>query len=182
MEPVDYSDNNVSPDLVKLVEAIMFLENRPVKIGYIARIAHEETDQVLLALDELERIFAERDSALQVVRREGEASLSVRSELYRNLGPQYDYRKKVKLSKQALETLAIIAYRQPITRVEIEKLRGVRVGHLIRSLLELNLIRITGRKDVVGKPVTYGTTDKFLKFFSLLSLEDLPTLSDLEEG
>jgi segregation and condensation protein B len=80
-----------------------------------------------------------------------------------------------------METLAIIAYKQPITKAEIERIRGVGVGHTLRLLLEYELIKTGGRKDVPGKPVLYTTTDKFLQFFGLLSLKDLPSLSEYEE-
>ena len=90
-------------------------------------------------------------------------------------------RARSKLSQAALETLAIIAYRQPITRAEVEEVRGVDCGAVVRSLLERGLIRVVGKKDVPGRPILYGTTRKFLEVFGLSSLNDLPTLREIEE-
>jgi len=86
----------------------------------------------------------------------------------------------VALSMAALETLAVIAYRQPIMKSEIERIRGVDVGGVLKTLLEKNLVRIVGRKDVPGRPIIYGTNRKFLEFFNLRDLSDLPTLKELE--
>jgi len=86
-----------------------------------------------------------------------------------------------RLSRAALETLAIIAYRQPIIRQEIERLRGVDVGGVLRMLLKKGLIRIVGRKPLPGRPIIYGTTGKFLEFFDLKDLSSLPTLKEIEE-
>lgn len=171
------------PDVLRLVEAVLFLENRPVHVKHIARVIGCDGAEVENALHRLEEGYREHGSSLVVMQNEGgDYFLTVRQDLYRQLGSHYDARKKIKLSTQALETLAIVAYKQPITRAEIERIRGVKVGHVLRSLLELELIRITGRKDVPGKPVVYGTTEKFLKFFGLLSIKDLPVLSELDSG
>jgi len=86
-----------------------------------------------------------------------------------------------RLSPATMETLAIIAYKQPITRAEIEQIRGVDTAGILRSLLEKKLIKITGRKDVPGRPLLYGTTSKFLTMFGLKGLKDLPTLEDIEQ-
>jgi segregation and condensation protein B len=88
--------------------------------------------------------------------------------------------KAVKLSRSALETLAIIAYRQPIIRPQIEDIRGVDSGWVIRTLLEKDLIRIVSRKDIPGRPIVYGTTKTFLELFNLNTLSDLPTLKEIE--
>jgi segregation and condensation protein B len=85
-----------------------------------------------------------------------------------------------KLSQQALETLSIIAYKQPIIRAEIEAIRGVQSGQMIRTLIEKGLVKITGRDEVLGRPLLYGTTTKFLDHFGLKSIKDLPKVEDLE--
>ena len=90
--------------------------------------------------------------------------------------------KPFKLSEQAMETLAIIAYKQPITRSEIEHIRGVDVGGMLRSLLDKKLIRILGRKGVPGRPLIYGTSNRFLEVFALKDLSSLPTLMEIQEG
>jgi segregation and condensation protein B len=87
----------------------------------------------------------------------------------------------LRLSQAALETLAVVAYRQPVTRAEIEHVRGVDVGAVLRSLLERRLVRIAGHREVAGRPLLYGTTRRFLEVFGLARIEDLPTLRDLQE-
>ena len=89
--------------------------------------------------------------------------------------------KPVKLSRAAVETLSIVAYRQPVTRHEVERIRGVDCGSMLRTLLERKLLRVLGRQDVPGRPLVYGTTPEFLAFFGLRDLSDLPTLRDLRE-
>jgi len=92
------------------------------------------------------------------------------------------YQKEVdRITGPSLETLAIIAYKQPVTRAEVESVRGVNVGGVIKTLLDKELIRVRGRKDVIGRPLVYGTTEKFLEIFGLNSLEDLPILRDFSE-
>ena len=96
------------------------------------------------------------------------------------LKEKYGKKNEGKLSKSAMETLSIIAYSQPITRAEIEAIRGVSADNMVRLLMERNLIRETGKKDVPGKPIQYGTTKDFLKFFRLNSIADLPKLDETE--
>jgi segregation and condensation protein B len=93
----------------------------------------------------------------------------------------YKSRMKERLTRPSLETLAIIAYKQPVTKPEIEAIRGVNTDGVIITLLERNLIRITGRKDTVGRPLLYGTTDEFLQHFGLGSLSDMPKLPEMQQ-
>lgn len=167
--------------LIQLVEALLFLENRPVNINYIAKITGARRKALQEAIAALGKRFKETNSSLNIVENEsGDFYLTILPTLYEKLGKYYDTRKKLRLSNQALETLAIIAYRQPVTRIEIEKIRGVGVSYILRVLLEYELIKISGRKDVPGKPVLYRTTDKFLTYFGLLSLKDLPPINEFE--
>ncbi len=166
---------------VQLIEALLFLENRPVHVKYIAQITGTNREAVENTIDELGKRLKDSQSSLYIAKNEsGEYYLTIQPALYDELAEHYDTRKKLRLSTQALETLAIIAYKQPVTRVEIERIRGVAVGHVIRTLLEYQLIRVTGRKNVPGRPVLYGTTAKFLKYFGLLSLKDLPVPGEYE--
>jgi segregation and condensation protein B len=106
--------------------------------------------------------------------------ISPKKEYWDNLKDRYGKKNDSKLSKAALETLSIIAYSQPITRSEIEAIRGVSADNMIRLLLERELIRETGKKDIPGKPVQFGTTKEFLKLFRLDSIADLPKLNESE--
>lgn len=173
----------IDKSAVQLIEALLFLENGPVHIKYIAKITGETNETIREAVSQIRERLAHTESSLVIIENEnGDYQLTITPELYEKLGKRYDTRKKLSISPQALETLAIIAYRQPITRVEIEKIRGVGVEHVLRVLLEHELIRITGRKDVPGRPVLYSTTKSFLKFFGILSLQDLPSISEFERS
>ncbi len=101
--------------------------------------------------------------------------------IHANVIAQYTKAKPVRLSRATLETLSIIAYRQPVTRPEIDDIRGVDSGHILRTLLERNLIKILGKREEPGNPLIYGTTPDFLSFFHLNSLNDLPTLREYTE-
>ena len=168
---------------VQLIEALLFLENGPVNIKYIAKVTGETRETIRKAVSVIRDRLQQHESSLVIIENEnGDYQLTINSELYERLGNRYDTRKKLSLSPQALETLAIVAYKQPITRVEIEKIRGVGVEHVLHVLLNYELIRITGRKEVPGRPVLYGTTKSFLKFFGILSLRDLPSISEFERS
>ena len=173
----------IDKSAVQLIEALLFLENGPVHVRYIAKITGETRETIKEAVSQIRERLARIESSLVIIENEnGDYQLTITPELYEKLGKRYDTRKKLSISPQALETLAIIAYKQPITRVEIEKIRGVGVEHVLHVLLEYELIRITGRKDVPGRPVLYGTTKSFLKFFGILSLQDLPSISEFERS
>ena len=174
--------NNNDIDTTQLIEALLFLENRPVNIQYISKITGKNKEEIKESIAVLDKKFQETGSSLIISENESDDyHMTISPSLYDHLGKYYDSRRKIRLSTQALETLAIIAYKQPITRMEIEKIRGVRVSHIIRILLEHKLIQFLGKKDVPGKPLLYGTTDNFLKYFGLLSLKDLPPISEFEK-
>lgn len=173
-------DNEIT--VSQLIEALLFLENRPVNISYITKVLGITKDTVYESVEELNVRFGKFGSSLIITKNSsGDFHLSINSTLYTHLGKHYDIRKKMHLSPQALETLAIIAYKQPVTRVEIEKIRGVQINHILRVLLDYGHIKIVGKKDVLGRPVLYGTTDKFLKYFGLLSIKDLPPITEFEK-
>ncbi len=169
--------------LVKLTEAVLFLENRPVHVGAVAKITGRSREKVRDALKKLEQKLNTQKSALRVIRNErDDYYLTIEKDLYAKLGKYYDASKKIKLSPQALETLSIVAYKQPVTKSEIEKIRGVGVDYVLRILLEWEFVKVVGKKSVPGKPSLYGTTEKFLKYFGLLSLRDLPDLNAFERA
>ena len=170
------------PDTSQLIEALLFLENRPVNIRYMEKVVGKSREEIREHIARISERYSRGGSAICITENENaDFQMTISSQLYEHLGKYYDSRKKMRLSSQAIETLAIIAYKQPITRVEMEKIRGVQVGHILRILLEHRLIKTLGRKDVPGRPVLYGTTDTFLKYFGLLSLKDLPPISEFEK-
>jgi segregation and condensation protein B len=167
-----------------LIEAILYLEADLLEENTLVRISVLSREVVKQALDSLEQRYAREESGVELARIGGGVMISPKKEYWDNLKDKERYGKKneSRLSKAALETLSIIAYSQPITRSEIESIRGVQADTMIRLLLDpgKNLIREVGKKDVPGKPVQYGTTREFLKFFRLESIADLPKLGESE--
>ena len=164
-----------------LIEALLFLENRPVNIKYIAKVTKIKKEVVQQSITDIKTRLQESGSSLVIVENErGDFHLTISPHLYDHLAEFYNVQTKVRLSSQALETLAIIAYKQPITKSEIERIRGVQVGYILKVLLEHGIIKIIGKKDTPGRPLLYGTTDKFLNYFGLLSIKDLPPISEFE--
>jgi segregation and condensation protein B len=163
-----------------LIEAILYLESEVLDEGGLARISGLSKEVVARALETLETRYRGDDSGLELSRIGGGIMISPKKEYWEALRDRYGKKNESRLSRAAMETLAIIAYSQPITRAEIEQIRGVQADNMIRLLLERELIRESGKKDVPGKPVQYGTTKEFLKVFRLESIADLPKLNESE--
>ena len=163
-----------------LVEAVLLLETDPVEPRKISAITGLSPEAVLAALEHLRAALESDGHGLDVVEIGGGFSLAPRKELWDHLRERYGKSAENRLSKAALETLAIVAYSQPITRAEIEGIRGVSADGMIKLLLSRAFIREVGKKDVPGKPVQYGTTREFLKAFRLNTISDLPKLDGLE--
>ncbi|MGW8313401.1 MAG: SMC-Scp complex subunit ScpB [Desulfuromonadales bacterium] len=167
-------------ELAPMVEALIFAADGPLKIERMADALDEPPADILQAIEALQRDYAAQPRGFFLQQVSGGYQLRTR--------PEYaDYLRKLgrsrpfKFSRPALETLAIIAYRQPVTRAEIEYLRGVDSGSVLKTLLEKHLLRILGKKDVPGKPIIYGTTREFLELFGLPDLSALPTLREFSE-
>jgi segregation and condensation protein B len=163
-----------------LIEAILYLESETLDEAALARISGLSREQVGAALAHLEEELARPASGLELSRIGGGLGLSPKRGYWENLRERYGKRNESRLSRAAMETLSIIAYSQPITRSEIEEIRGVQADTMIRLLLEKQLIKEMGKKDVPGKPIQYGTTADFLRFFRLNSIADLPKLDERE--
>jgi segregation and condensation protein B len=163
-----------------LVEAVLFLESEPVEPSVLCRVTGLNRGQLLAAIEELRKRYANDTHGLELVELGGGYTFTVKQELWEVLKPRYGKRSEAKLSRAALETLSIIAYSQPVTRQEIESIRGVSADGMIRLLASKNLIREVGKKQVPGRPVQYGTTKEFLKTFRLASIADLPKLDELD--
>lgn len=167
-------------DLRAVLEALLFTAPGQVRIEQLALAIEVEPRMVAKALDELREeyrrarrgfVLAELADGYQLRSRPEHAEYIRRLQVSR----------PARISRAALETLAIIAYRQPATRADIEYLRGVDSGGVIKSLLDKRLVRIAGKKDMPGRPLLYGTSREFLEFFGLRSLEDLPSLKEFTE-
>jgi segregation and condensation protein B len=158
-----------------LVEAVLLLESEPVELRRLAAATGLEPEAAAAAVSELREALAEGGHGLEIVDIGGGFSFAPHRDLWEVLRGRYGKAAENRLSRAALETLAIIAYSQPITRAEIESIRGVQADGMIRLLVSRSLIREVGRKETVGRPVQFGTTKEFLKVFA-----DLPKLDGLE--
>ncbi|UQZ89758.1 SMC-Scp complex subunit ScpB [Deltaproteobacteria bacterium Smac51] len=164
-----------------VIEGLLFVADEPLSLERLAQAFDDEIplDRLARQVDDLINEYEEMGRAFVLKPVAGGFQFRTRPEL-----SSYALRLKKKsparLSRAALETLAIIAYRQPVLRVEIEKIRGVDAGGMVKALLEKELIRVVGRKDLPGRPIAYGTTKKFLETFDLPSLESLPTIEEIE--
>jgi segregation and condensation protein B len=164
------------------VEAVLYAASEPLSPRDLRKILPEVgTDEIKQCLQELLELYHGEGRGLQIVEVAGGFQITTRPEFHERVSTLFHFKPPSKISIQALETLATIAYRQPITVPEIQELRGVRSTSVIRTLLEKKLIRITGRKAVVGRPLLYGTTKKFLLRFGLKDLGELPRLEDMAE-
>lgn len=166
------------------LEAILFVASEPLPRDKVLEIfAERERATAAEALDEvLERYRGAPERGIQVEEVAGGVRLVTRPDLHGYLRRFFEISGRTKLSMAALETLAIVAYRQPITGPEIQELRGVQSAGVLKTLLERRLVRIAGRKPVVGKPFLYRTSREFLMHFGLQRLEDLPPLEEFEEA
>lgn len=165
---------------VALIEALIFTYGEPLALTTLAEISRLSELEVREAVGQIRTALTERGSALELVEVGGRFQFRTRPEFSPYVRELKAGRPR-RLSAPALETLAVVAYRQPIVRSDIEKIRGVDVTPTLKTLLERKLIRIVGHMETVGQPALYGTTDDFLKVFGLSSLSQLPTLRDLKE-
>ncbi len=164
---------------LKLVlESLLFINETPIETSELSQILEVGKKELEKALEELSSQYQARHSGICIVKVAGGYQMCTSSESEPWVKKMYRERGKQKLSTAALETLAIIAYKQPITRIEIEGIRGVNIDGVVRNLTDLGLIKISGRKEVVGRPFLYITTRKFLEYFGINSLKDLPKLED----
>ena len=167
-------------ELTPLVEALIFAADGPIKAERMAEALDIDQAEILAAIEALEVDYAERPRGFFLQQVSGGYQLRTRPE-YADFLRRLGHSRPFKFSRPALESLAIIAYRQPVTRSEVEYLRGVDSGSVLKTLLEKRLVRILGKKDVPGKPMIYGTTREFLELFGLADLSALPTLREFSE-
>jgi segregation and condensation protein B len=163
-----------------LVETVLFLESEPLDEAALSRITGLARDVVEAALDVLSEDSRAAGKGIEPIKSGGGWILAPKAELWESLKERYGKKNESRLSRAALETLSIVAYSQPITRPEIEAIRGVSADGMIRFLLDRELVKEVGKKEAPGRPVQYGTTKEFLKYFRLGSIADLPRLDELE--
>ena len=165
-----------------ILEALIFASPQPITAREVSKVlASVERERWQAALEELRADYARDGRGLQLVEVAGGWQITTRPEYNDWVRELLDPKTPTRLSIQALETLAVIAYKQPVTLPEIIELRGVKSGGVIKTLLEKHLIRIVGRKEVVGRPMLYGTTKQFLLHFGLKDLAELPKIDEFAE-
>jgi segregation and condensation protein B len=165
----------------RIVEAVILGAPEPISAQRVAAvIPYCKPEKVKALVEDLNAEYAELGRSFEIGRVAGGYQVRTLPEFATYL-QQIQPQRPLRLSKAALETLAIVAYRQPVTRAEIEDVRGVDAGAVVRGLLDRKLIRITGHKEVPGRPMLFGTTRRFLEVFGLEKLEDLPSLRQLED-
>ena len=164
-----------------IVEALVFASEEPVPLATLAEILELAPAEVEEVLRGIQTDHEQPGHGLRLVEVAGGYRFTTRPDYHPWVKILFKNQRTVRLSRAALQTLAIIAYKQPVTGPEIEEIRGVEAAGLLKNLLEKHLITILGRKDVVGRPILYGTTRDFLIQFGLKSLDDLPSLEEFEE-
>jgi len=181
-EVVETVDRRPSAELKAIVEALIFASPEPLTLKAMCKLLEAETkEDVQGALAELKEDY-KRPGGLQLAEVAGGYQIVTRSDLHEWVRQLFHERTTQRLTVQALETLAVIAYRQPITALEITEVRGVNTSGVLNTLLERHLIKIVGRKQVVGRPFMYATTKEFLIRFGLNELGDLPKVEDMAEA
>jgi segregation and condensation protein B len=166
--------------LKDVIESLVFVSLEPLNLEKIKNICTEFSNiEIELAIQELLESYASNDRGIQIIQAAGGFLFSTKSEYDQWIRRLLSLEKKGKLSHAALETLATVAYHQPVTLAEISALRGVDSSHSLKSLLQKNLVKITGRKKGPGRPLIYRTTDKFLTYFGLNNIKDLPSEEEI---
>ena len=161
-------------ELAKIIEAILFVSGEPVQLGAVARALEVTELEVSAAADELASDYDYNRRGICLKRFGSHIQLSTRPDYAPQIEKLLQPIQKQSLSQAALETLAVVAYKQPVTRLDIEAVRGVKCDYSVQSLMNKGLIEEVGRKETLGRPILYGTTDALLSHFGLTSLEDLP--------
>lgn len=168
-------------ELVAVVEALIFVADEPITAKLLAEVLEEERDTIEAAVQELQKEYDGRESGLQIREIAGGWQIATRTELHEDVRKFLKTRPSAKLSLASLETLAVIAYKQPVTVPEILEIRGVQSASAIKTLLEKRLIVTKGHKETVGRPMQYGTSKDFLIQFGLKDLTELPSIEDFED-
>lgn len=163
-----------------IIEAILFTMGEAVEISRLAEVLEVDGKAVKAILQAMEERYREEDRGIMLTWLEDSVQLCTKPQMYEYLIKIAKAPRKMTLTETVLETLSIIAYKQPVTRVEIERIRGVSCDHAINKLLEYDLICELGRLDAPGRPLLFGTTEQFLRCFGVSSIEDLPEVNPVQ--
>ncbi len=170
-------------DIKNIIESILFAYGDPIGVNELNYAINEElsSKEIEFMLDSLIKEYEENDRGIQIIKLENKYQMCTNKKYASFIKKILEPKKKKSLSQATLETLTIIAYKQPITKVEIEDIRGVKCDKALQTLLENELIMEAGRLDKIGKPIIYKTTNEFLKLLNIEKLEDLPPIEKYEE-
>ncbi len=168
-------------EIISIVEALIFVADQPLTVKTLAEVLDEDKETVEATIEELVREYEQRESGLQIREIAGGWQIGTRTEFHEEIRRFLKTRPSAKLSLAALETLAVIAYKQPVTVPEILEIRGVQSASAIKTLLDKRLIVAKGRKETVGRPMQYGTSKDFMIQFGLRDLSELPSIEDFED-
>jgi segregation and condensation protein B len=169
------------PTVESVVEAVLFASDEPLREARLADIVGTKAKQIRQHIKSLNEKYEANNNAFRIEQVAGGYQMMTLSPYNHWLKKLLRVRDESKLSPAALETLAIIAYKQPVIRADIEAVRGVAASEMVRSLMYKGLVKIVGRAEVLGRPMLYGTTKKFLEIFGLNSLKDLPKIEELKK-
>lgn len=161
-----------------VIEAVLFTMGDSVSAEHISVAIEHDVDTTIKLIHNMMDKYEAQDRGIRIIELDGKFQLCTKQEYYDNLIKVCSQPRKYSLTDAALETLSIVAYKQPITKIEIEKIRGVNSDHSVSKLVELNLIKEVGRLDAPGRPMLFGTTEDFLRSFGVSSIEDLPAISE----
>lgn len=163
-----------------VLEAVLFTMGEAVKISRLAEIIEATEDETIALVEDMKKRYDDDNHGVTINQIDDAYQMCTKTQMYDYLIDLTKTDHRFTLSDSALEALSIIAYKQPVTRLDVEKIRGVNSDHAINRLLEFDLIKELGRLDAPGKPILFGTTDQFLRSFGVKSLEDLPELSRVQ--
>ena len=170
-------EKKTEKELLGAVEAILFAMGESVSLSKIASAIGKDETEAKRLLEELKKQYQKKERGIQLIELEDSYQLCTKPELYDYLIQVAKQPKKHVLTDVLLETLAIVAYKQPVTKIEIEKIRGVKSDHAVNKLVEYDLVEEVGRMDAPGKPLLFGTTEEFLRRFGVQSVEELPSIA-----
>lgn len=173
----DSVEKKTEKELLGAVEAILFAMGESVSLSKISSAIGKDETEAKRLLEELKKQYQKKERGIQLIELEDSYQLCTKPELYDYLIQVAKQPKKHVLTDVLLETLAIVAYKQPVTKIEIEKIRGVKSDHAVNKLVEYDLVCEVGRLDAPGKPLLFGTTEEFLRRFGVQSVEELPSIA-----
>ncbi len=173
------AQENSVPKIKAAIEAVLFTMGDSVEASRLAQALELPEEELHEIIAKMMSAYEEEDRGIRIIRLENSYQLCTKKEYYDTLIRIARIPRKISLTDVLLETLAIIAYKQPVTKLEIEKIRGVKSDHAVNKLVEYELVSEIGRKDAPGRPILFGTTENFLRHFGVDSVDDLPAIDPL---